>query len=88
MSRKRLLILGGYGNTGRPLAELLLKHSDARLVLAGGLWLRLGVDWLAALVLTLLTLGRNRSWRSRLTICSALIGWHLRGCSASGGLPR
>jgi saccharopine dehydrogenase-like NADP-dependent oxidoreductase len=35
MSRKRLLILGGYGNTGRPLAELLLKYSDARLVLAG-----------------------------------------------------
>jgi GT2 family glycosyltransferase len=60
----------------------------ARLVLAAGLWLRLGADWLAALVLTLLTLGRNRRWRSRLTVCSALIGWHLRGCSAAGGLPR
>jgi hypothetical protein len=35
MSRKRLLILGGYGNTGRPLAELLLKYSDAHLILAG-----------------------------------------------------
>ncbi|MBN2678150.1 MAG: saccharopine dehydrogenase NADP-binding domain-containing protein [Anaerolineaceae bacterium] len=35
MSRKRLLILGGYGNTGRLLAELLLKYSDARLILAG-----------------------------------------------------
>jgi short subunit dehydrogenase-like uncharacterized protein len=35
MTRKRLLILGGYGNTGRCLAELLLKHSDAHLILAG-----------------------------------------------------
>jgi hypothetical protein len=35
MSRKRLLILGGYGNTGRCLAELLLEHSDAHLILAG-----------------------------------------------------
>jgi hypothetical protein len=35
MSRKRLLILGGYGNTGLPLAKLLLKHSDARLIVAG-----------------------------------------------------
>jgi NAD(P)-dependent dehydrogenase (short-subunit alcohol dehydrogenase family) len=35
MNKKRLLILGGYGNTGRCLAELLLKHSDAHLILAG-----------------------------------------------------
>ena len=35
MSKKRLLILGGYGNTGYPLANLLLKYSDAHLILAG-----------------------------------------------------
>ncbi len=35
MSKKRLLILGGYGNTGYPLAKLLLKYSDAHLILAG-----------------------------------------------------
>src|SRR4030066_214172 len=29
------MILGGYGNTGRALARLLLQESDARLVLAG-----------------------------------------------------
>jgi saccharopine dehydrogenase (NAD+, L-lysine-forming) len=31
----QILILGGYGNTGRWLARLLLDHSDAQLVLAG-----------------------------------------------------
>ena len=35
MDNKTLLILGGYGNTGRPLARLLLKESSAHLVLAG-----------------------------------------------------
>ncbi len=30
-----IVILGGYGNTGREVARLLLEHSDARLVLAG-----------------------------------------------------
>ncbi len=35
MKRKTILILGGYGNTGRPLARLLLQESDAQLVLAG-----------------------------------------------------
>jgi hypothetical protein len=35
MKEKRLLILGGYGNTGRPLAELLLGESDANLIIAG-----------------------------------------------------
>jgi saccharopine dehydrogenase (NAD+, L-lysine-forming) len=35
MKEKKLLILGGYGNTGRPLAELLLQESDANLVIAG-----------------------------------------------------
>jgi saccharopine dehydrogenase (NAD+, L-lysine-forming) len=32
---KTIVILGGYGNTGREIARLLLEHSDARLVLAG-----------------------------------------------------
>jgi len=32
---KTFLILGGYGNTGLQIAELLLKQTDAKLVLAG-----------------------------------------------------
>jgi saccharopine dehydrogenase (NAD+, L-lysine-forming) len=35
MTGKTILILGGYGNTGRPLSRLLLQETDARLVLAG-----------------------------------------------------
>ena len=35
MEQKTILILGGYGNTGRPLARLLLNESEAKLVLAG-----------------------------------------------------
>lgn len=35
MKNNKLLILGGSGNTGRPLAKLLLKYSDVGLVLAG-----------------------------------------------------
>ena len=35
MEQQTILILGGYGNTGRPLARLLLQESDAQLVLAG-----------------------------------------------------
>ena len=35
MQAKTILILGGYGNTGRPLARLLLQESDAKLVIAG-----------------------------------------------------
>ncbi len=35
MATPQILILGGYGNTGRPLAQLLLQESDARLVIAG-----------------------------------------------------
>jgi saccharopine dehydrogenase-like NADP-dependent oxidoreductase len=35
LKRKTILILGGYGNTGKPLARLLLQESDAQLVLAG-----------------------------------------------------
>ncbi len=53
-----------------------------------GLLLRLFVDWLAALLLTLVTFGTNSRWTSRLKIYSALVAWHLRGCPATGGLPR
>lgn len=35
MYPKVILLLGGYGNTGRPLARLLLQETNARLVLAG-----------------------------------------------------
>jgi len=35
MSKKTLLILGGYGHPGRPLARLLLQETDVQLVLAG-----------------------------------------------------
>ncbi len=35
MDDKKILILGGYGNTGRPLAQLLLQETDAELILAG-----------------------------------------------------
>ena len=35
MTRKHLFLLGGYGNTGLPLARLLLAHTDCSLTLAG-----------------------------------------------------
>jgi saccharopine dehydrogenase (NAD+, L-lysine-forming) len=35
MSKKRILLLGGYGNTGQPLAKYLLQETEARLVIAG-----------------------------------------------------
>jgi len=35
MRKQTFLILGGYGNTGRPLARLLLQETAVRLVLAG-----------------------------------------------------
>ncbi len=35
MENKTILILGGYGNTGRPLARLLLQESKVQLVVAG-----------------------------------------------------
>ena len=35
MNMKRILILGGYGSTGRPLTELLLHETNAHLILAG-----------------------------------------------------
>jgi short subunit dehydrogenase-like uncharacterized protein len=35
MEQKTILILGGYGNTGRAVARLLLRESEVRLVLSG-----------------------------------------------------
>jgi saccharopine dehydrogenase-like NADP-dependent oxidoreductase len=35
VEQKNILILGGYGNTGRPLARLLLQESNAQLVIGG-----------------------------------------------------
>ncbi len=35
MEGKRVLILGGYGNTGKAIARLLLQESNANLVIAG-----------------------------------------------------
>jgi len=35
MTPPTLLLLGGYGNTGRALAGLLLEHTDAHLIVAG-----------------------------------------------------
>jgi GT2 family glycosyltransferase len=66
------------------------KNSGAatRLALRAGLLARLLVDWLAALLLAALTLGNSPRWRSRLKVCSALAGWHLRGCPPAAGLPR
>jgi hypothetical protein len=66
------------------------KNHDAltRLVLTIGLMMRLFFDWLAAGLLTLATLGQSVRWRSRLRVCSALIGWHLLCCPVSMGLPR
>ena len=35
MGTKKILLLGGYGNTGRPLARLILQETQVSLVLAG-----------------------------------------------------
>jgi hypothetical protein len=66
------------------------KHSGraARLVLLAGLLARLLVDWIAALLLTMVTIGKNPRWRSRLQVCSALVGWHLCSCPPTSGLPK
>jgi GT2 family glycosyltransferase len=70
-------------------AYFLKNHGwPVRLVLRAGLLLRLGVDWLVALLATLLTFGRNERWRNRLEVCSVLLAWHARGCPHSMGLPK
>jgi GT2 family glycosyltransferase len=64
-------------------------HSRAtRAILTAGLILRLLIDWVGAVFLTLVTLGLSARWPARVRICSALIGWHLRGQPVAGGLPR
>jgi hypothetical protein len=64
-------------------------HSvSTRLILFAGLMARLFFDWLVANILIAVTLGRSARWRNRWHICSALFGWHLRGCPANAGLPR
>ena len=35
MVMSKILVLGGYGTTGRTLCELLLEHGDAEIVVAG-----------------------------------------------------
>jgi GT2 family glycosyltransferase len=69
-----------YFAKNRPLPQ--------RLILISGLMARLLVDWFAAILLTILTLGQNARWRSRCRVCSALLAWHLCGCPKKSGLPR
>jgi GT2 family glycosyltransferase len=57
-------------------------------ILTAGLMTRLLLDWLAAMVLVLITFGQSGRWRSRCRVCTALVGWHLCGCPAKAGLPR
>ena len=59
-----------------------------RLLLKVGLLFRLFFNWLAAGLMNLATLGRNERWQNRWQVCSALVGWHLHGRPAEGGLPR
>lgn len=59
-----------------------------RMALISGLMARLFFDWIAAIILTVLTLGQNARWRSRSRICSALLVWHLCGRPNKSGLPR
>ncbi|HEU6447352.1 MAG TPA: glycosyltransferase family 2 protein [Verrucomicrobiae bacterium] len=59
-----------------------------RILLRAGLFIRLFFDWLVAALLAFVTFGQSARWRSRLRLCSALIGWHLRGCDNESGLPR
>jgi GT2 family glycosyltransferase len=59
-----------------------------KLILTAGLMTRLFFDWIAAILLTILTLGQNARWRSRLRVCSAIVIWHFSGCPAKSGLPR
>jgi hypothetical protein len=64
-------------------------HSlTTRMILAVGLWLRLAVDFLAAGLMSLVTLRQNARWRGRWEVCAALVLWHLRGCPPEAGLPR
>jgi GT2 family glycosyltransferase len=59
-----------------------------RAVLAAGLWLRLFVDGLAALLLVVLSVGHSPRWADKWRVFCALRDWHLHGCPADAGLPR
>ena len=59
-----------------------------RAILRVGLGLRLAVDWLTSLVLTLLTLGQSVRWKRKLSTYSTLLAWHCLGCPERFGLPR
>jgi len=64
-------------------------HSlSARLVLGIGLSVRLLLDWPAALLMTVLTVGRNTRWRERARVRTALVVWHMAGRPEKMGLPR
>jgi GT2 family glycosyltransferase len=59
-----------------------------RLALRIGLPIRLLVDSFFSALLTVVTLGQSPHWRRKCSSHGALLLWHLRGCPASGGLPR
>ncbi|HXM99956.1 MAG TPA: glycosyltransferase family 2 protein [Candidatus Dormibacteraeota bacterium] len=59
-----------------------------RLALRIGLPVRLLVDSFFSALLTVVTLGQSPHWRRKCASHGALLLWHLRGCPASGGLPR
>jgi len=63
-------------------------RASTRLVLFGGLMARLFFDWLAVGLIVVVTLGQSTRWSNRWRVCSAILGWHLRGCPADAGLPR
>ena len=59
-----------------------------RWLLRLGLALRLLVDWCAAALLMLLSLGQAARWRWKFMTYSALLAWHGQGCPDGAGLPR
>jgi GT2 family glycosyltransferase len=59
-------------------------HKSLLPLLRVGLCVRLVADWLFS---GLLSIGSAR-WRNKWQVHSALLGWHLRGCPATMGLPR
>jgi GT2 family glycosyltransferase len=66
------------------------KHHSraAQVVLAAGLGLRLFVNWLASLLVVMLSFGAKSVWRDKLRVHTALLKWHVRGCPLEMGLPR
>ena len=66
------------------------KHQGigTRLMLRGGLGIRLLTDAIVSGLLTALTLGRSGRWRGKFKVHVRLIAWHCRGCPEGMGLPR